>query len=128
MKIPTGTYKRHLCVSLSLLAMFSMSQCYQPTANTTSGLLRGFSPYPNVHAYLGIPYAQPPVGDLRFAPPQPLQGMNTSIRDCYDLSPGCFQHDIYTAFSDRSTGVAESEDMLTLNIVSLAPIINIKDG
>jgi carboxylesterase type B len=89
----------------------------QPLVNTISGVLRGFSPYPNVNAYLGIPYAQPPIGALRFAPPQPYKPNNTSIRDCYDVSPGCFQLTYSTAFADRSTGIAESEDVMSINIV-----------
>ncbi|PVH69198.1 carboxylesterase [Cadophora sp. DSE1049] len=51
-----------------------------PTVNTTSGLVSGH-PAANatsVYEYLGIPYANPPTGNLRFAPPQPYTG-NTSI-------------------------------------------------
>jgi len=42
--------------------------------NTTSGLLQGKASglRSNVSAYLGIPYAQPPIGDLRFALPVPF--------------------------------------------------------
>jgi hypothetical protein len=42
------------------------------TVNTTSGLVSGHASSnasAQVSEYLGIPYAQPPVGDLRFAPP-----------------------------------------------------------
>lgn len=48
--------------------------------NTTSGQVAGHpSPkQPDVYEYLGIPFAQPPIGDLRFAPPQPFIG-NESI-------------------------------------------------
>jgi para-nitrobenzyl esterase len=91
----------------------------QPLVNTTSGLLRGFTPYPNIYAYLGIPYAQPSIDALRFAPPQPYKPTNSSTRDCYDVSPGCFQLTYSTAFADRSTGIAESEDMMSINIVCL---------
>ncbi|BCS26843.1 uncharacterized protein APUU_51554A [Aspergillus puulaauensis] len=47
-----------------------------PTVNTTSGMVSGHAA-PNttgVSEYLGIPFAQPPVGELRFAPPQPYKG------------------------------------------------------
>jgi Carboxylesterase family len=47
------------------------------TVNTTSGLVSGHASSntsANVAEYLGIPYAQPPVGDLRFAPPLPYNG------------------------------------------------------
>lgn len=100
-----------------LLSLLLPSNCQQvPIVNTTSGLLRGFSPYPGVHAYLGIPFAEPPIGDLRFTPPQPFKASNATV-DCYDVTPGCFQLNYITAFSDRSTGTAESEDMLSINVV-----------
>ena len=33
-----------------------------------------------VHAYLGVPFAKPPVGPLRLAPPQPTDGWE-GLRD-----------------------------------------------
>lgn len=47
-----------------------------PTVNTTSGMVSGHaaSNTTGVSEYLGIPFAAPPVGALRFAPPQPYKG------------------------------------------------------
>jgi len=49
------------------------------TVQTTSGLVNGHSAadHPQVSEYLGIPFAQPPIGDLRFAPPQKYAGNST---------------------------------------------------
>lgn len=100
-----------------ILFAFPLLTHTAPTIKTTSGHLRGISPRPNIDAYLGIPYAQPPLGDLRFAPPKPYS--SSAVRECYYSSPGCFQIGVITAFSDRETGTAESEDMLSINIVRI---------
>uniref|UniRef100_A0A8C5N0E0 Carboxylic ester hydrolase n=1 Tax=Leptobrachium leishanense TaxID=445787 RepID=A0A8C5N0E0_9ANUR len=43
-----------------------------------------------VHAFLGIPFAKPPVGELRFTRPQPPVPW-TSVRDATSLPPLCLQ-------------------------------------
>src|ERR1700727_661138 len=47
----------------------------RPTATIDAGTLQGanFSPAPNEVMFLGIPYATPPAGELRWKPPQPLE-------------------------------------------------------
>lgn len=48
---------------------------------TSSGPVNGHAAikHPEVSEYLGIPYAQPPVGDLRFAPP--VEYVGSSLLD-----------------------------------------------
>src|SRR5512134_3768697 len=56
---------------------------------TTGGAVRGVRDG-DTWAYLGIPYAAPPVGDLRFAPPaapEPWSG----VRDAAEVGPWCPQ-------------------------------------
>ena len=44
----------------------------QPLVRTRYGTVEGYEE-DGVHCFLGIPYAKPPVGALRFLPPQPCE-------------------------------------------------------
>ena len=84
--------------------------------NTTSALVRGFSPHRDVRAFLGIPYAQPPVGALRFQPPQPLKFLPREV-DATAFGPTCVQVTADTIFGDQlASATGESEDCLSVNI------------
>ncbi|KAG8821372.1 hypothetical protein FRC19_007873, partial [Serendipita sp. 401] len=84
-----------------------------PTIQTTSGKLTGFAvSNSTTNAYLGIPFALPPVGQLRFAAPRALYTPNV-VRNTTGFSPGCIQ---LQAFYPVPTG--ESEDCLYLNVWS----------
>lgn len=80
---------------------------------TTSGEVRGAATENGMLAFKGIPYAAPPVGDLRFRPPQPVEPW-TDVRDALELPPSCPQP------STRPPGWAQertlSEDCLYLNV------------
>ena len=91
-----------------------------PMVSTSSGKLNGFAPRPNVHAWLGIPYAKAPVGNLRFASPAPLNYRERDVvRDSFESSPGNFQVNPQAPLADRAAGYAEDENVLSINIVWL---------
>ncbi|PCH36159.1 sterol esterase [Wolfiporia cocos MD-104 SS10] len=60
-----------------------------PTISLSYGAIQG-STLGDVSSFLGIPYAQPPLGDLRFAPPQPPQAFD-GIRQANKFGPACPQ-------------------------------------
>jgi carboxylesterase type B len=67
-------------------------------------------------AYLGISFAQPPVGDLRFAPPRPANYANTTII-AQQWSPACPQlKDAAQGFGDVSGSYGIQEDCLYINV------------
>ncbi len=43
-----------------------------------------------IWTYLGIPYAAPPVGELRWKPPQPVESWE-DVLACDDFGPACPQ-------------------------------------
>ncbi len=58
-----------------------MTRHPDPVVSTASGRVRGFWRGDSA-AFLGIPFAQPPVGDLRFAapvPPEPWEGVRDAL-------------------------------------------------
>lgn len=84
---------------------------------TTSGIFEGFKPHKSIRAFLGIPYAQPPIGPLRFRAPQPILPTDHLIRDATRFGKTCYQF-LYMTFAVEKRGptTGESEDCLTINI------------
>ncbi|MBX3271180.1 MAG: carboxylesterase family protein [Sandaracinaceae bacterium] len=85
---------------------------------TTSGPVEGGT-RGEVHAFYGIPYAAPPVGDLRFRAPAPVVPW-TEPRDATQLGAYCPQREPIPPLAVRG---AESEGCLELNVFTpaLAP-------
>src|SRR4051794_11382738 len=79
-----------------------------PLAATETGLVRGFIA-DGVDKFLAIPYAAPPVGDLRWRAPQPPARWR-GVRDGTRLPPVCPQ--VANSNGPRS----ETEDCLYLNV------------
>ena len=82
---------------------------------TATGTVEGFT-RDGVHRWRSIPYARPPVGELRFRAPQPVQPW-PGVRYCHGFTKCAPQERRYTV-----TGVGKyqpmGEDCLTLNVVA----------
>ena len=81
-----------------------------PTVVTTEGPVRG-NVKNGVNQFLGIPYAAPPVGDLRWMPPQPPA--KHELLDATKYANTCAQVTELGAFAGPSS---ISEDCLYLNV------------
>ncbi len=68
-----------------------------------------------VHTYLGIPYAQPPLGEARWTPPRPLDPW-TGRLEADDFGPSCVQRVRPSTNLYASDITPVSEDCLSLNI------------
>jgi len=82
------------------------------TTTTGYGRLQGTVDR-GVVVFRGIPYARPPLGPLRFMPPQPAEGW-TGTRDATAFGPPAVQG--ASAISGGLRVAAPSEDCLTLNV------------
>lgn len=91
--------------------------------STTEGSVRGLpAADPRITSFKGIPFAQPPVGELRWRAPRPCTPYD-GIRDCCEFAPismqsipGLDAENIYTNEWNVDPAIAMSEDCLYLNV------------
>ena len=86
------------------------------TVETTHGPVAGVAEA-GLHFFRGIPYAAPPVGDLRWLPPQPATPWR-EVRDGTAFGPACPQNPIVISTAEHLERVdgQRSEDCLYLNV------------
>ncbi|MEM9930455.1 MAG: carboxylesterase family protein [Bacteroidota bacterium] len=83
-------------------------------AKVTGGTIEGdYDNKTGIQTYLGIPFAQPPVGDLRWQAPQPVQPW-TGVKQTKSFGPRAIQKFMWPDMLFRSAGL--SEDCLYLNV------------
>ena len=97
-------------IALALCTMAAGAQ--EPQARTACGVLEG-TYEAGIKVFRGVPFAQPPVGELRWKAPRPVEPW-TGVRQAKQFGPNPMQLPIY---GDMGFGTDEmSEDCLYLNI------------
>ncbi|KAJ3004670.1 hypothetical protein NUW54_g4701 [Trametes sanguinea] len=105
-----GPMLRLACALLLSLvyAAFAATDASSPSLviRTTSGTFRGQNTGNGTERWLGIPFAQPPVGSLRFKAPVAITNASPTVKNAFTFGNACPQ-----APSD-SLGAPQSEDCL----------------
>ncbi|XP_029008615.1 cocaine esterase-like [Betta splendens] len=125
------SWKQTLLIVASVFFLCVAADTRAPEVHTELGRLRGQyvsvkGKETGVHAYLGVPFAKPPVGPaLRLAAPQPVEGWE-GVKDATQQPAMCVQHKhhvkkLYDKLEDIFPIVSDiSEDCLYLNIYTPA--------
>lgn len=103
---------------LVLLSFTTAAACEGPLAEPPAGQLCGLNVEREgwqVSAWLGVPYARPPVAELRFADPQPVAGWN-GVRSATSVGNTCPQAADPFRVEDARLPAPMSEDCLYLNV------------
>src|SRR6266498_3099379 len=86
----------------------------QDRVKVANGMLEGVSDKSSgVRSFKGIPFGEPPIGDYRWKPPQPVKNWQ-GVRKADKFGPRCMQRPIFGDMNFRSNGM--SEDCLYLNV------------
>jgi para-nitrobenzyl esterase len=81
---------------------------------TANGIVEGTGPQTSgVRVFKGIPFAAPPLGELRWKAPQPVKDWQ-GVRPATQFGPRCMQQPVFGDMNFRSNGM--SEDCLYLNV------------
>lgn len=99
---------------LSSLLLAQNQNGFAVRATVEHGVIEGlYDTKTGIQTYLGIPFAKPPVGQLRWKAPQPLTPW-VGVKETKKFGPRPMQRLIWGDMNSRSSGV--SEDCLFLNV------------
>ena len=110
---------RHVLAGVLLAASMAGDAQSQPRVRTANGSVEGVALGAGISTFRGIPFAAPPIGELRWKLPQPAahwQGVRAATR----FGPQCMQARVFADMVFRSEGT--SEDCLYLNVWSPSPV------
>jgi para-nitrobenzyl esterase len=113
---PFKRFPGHAFSIAAILSMTTSALAIQmpDRVRTANGVVEGIGRQTSgVRIFRGIPFAQPPIGDLRWQPPQPVKYWK-EVRSAARFGPRCMQHPVYGDMNFRSDGM--SEDCLYLNV------------
>lgn len=111
MRLRTRSFPLLAAAALTTLVLNLPSRA-QERVTIANGTLEGTSTE-GIRSFKGIPFAQPPVGELRWRPPQPPRDWN-GVRKADKFGPRAMQRPIFGDMIFRSDGM--SEDCLYLNV------------
>ena len=76
-------------IPLNLLLLLNFSNV-EPVVNIDGTIINGIHKN-GVHSFLGVPFALPPIGELRWQPPKPWNHPDAEI-NAKDFKPACMQN------------------------------------
>jgi para-nitrobenzyl esterase len=103
-------------MSLTISALSQGNYGFPVQAKTDKGTIEGlYDTRSGLSEYFGIPFAKPPVGDLRWRAPQPVDKWS-GVKSTKTFGPRPVQAVVFGDMNSRSAGI--SEDCLYLNVWS----------
>ena len=103
-----------LLVLMSSVGKAQNNNSFPVQVTVENGLIEGnYDTHTGIQKYFGVPFAKPPVGNLRWRAPQPVDNWE-GVKETKKFGPRPMQTMVFGDMKSRSNGV--SEDCLYLNI------------
>ena len=119
MSVSSSTIGCAMVCALGVSLLTAQQRVASDPVKTATGLVSGTAgSAPGVTAYLGIPYAAPPIGDLRWRAPQPAPAWQ-GVKQATSFGTSCMQQKLGSRLpwtEEYMTQNAVGEDCLSLNV------------
>ncbi|KAG2035335.1 Alpha/Beta hydrolase protein [Suillus americanus] len=119
-----------LAISQTFLALEALATANAPVIDLGYAQYQGsVDTATNTTSFLGIRYAAPPLGNLRWAAPQPpptipgVQQASTQPNECYQAPLGNASTNPFESISLNKRDVSQSEDCLFLNVYTPGSVV-----
>ena len=102
------------CYLANILLHAQNNNAFAVQVKIENGIIEGnYDTKSGIQTYLGVPFAKPPVGELRWKAPQPTDNWK-GVKETKKFGPRPMQTVVFGDMNSRSNGV--SEDCLYLNV------------
>lgn len=101
-------------IALNVEATAQANNAFAVQTTIANGIIEGnYNTHSGIQTYFGVPFAKPPVGNLRWKAPQPLDKWQ-GVKQTKKFGPRPMQTIVFGDMNSRSDGL--SEDCLYLNV------------
>ena len=106
---------RTAAILFTIITALTLKAAAADRVKVSAGVVEGAGPQRStgVRIFRGIPFAQPPTGDLRWREPQQVKSWR-GVKQAKSFGPRCVQAPVFGDMGFRSTTM--SEDCLYLNV------------
>ncbi len=103
-----------LLVVIKISSMAQSNNAFAVQTTLDNGIIEGnYDTQTGIQTYFGVPFAKPPIGELRWKAPQPVTSWK-GVKETKKFGPRPMQTIVFGDMDSRSDGV--SEDCLYLNV------------
>lgn len=107
-------YSLSISLAVMLNGQAQTNNAFAVQTKIENGVIEGnYDTKTGIQTYFGVPFAKPPVGELRWKAPQPIENWS-GVKETKKFGPRPMQKIVFGDMASRSNGL--SEDCLYLNV------------
>ena len=101
-----------LCFLINIVSNAQNNNAFAVQVKIENGIIEGnYDTKSGIQTYLGVPFAKPPVGELRWKAPQPTDNWK-GVKETKKFGPRPMQTVVFGDMNSRSNGVRDRKSVV----------------